>query len=229
MDFSFLDTPQAAWSAELNQFMEYFVRDTTAKIFRRMNMMDIHSAKLRQSIHGVVYNNAGGNSALVRFYYLNFARFIEMGLGRYASDYDLGGEGIKVRNADAQELTSGSYGPVDIRFHDSTDQGIKIGRMGKDRRGKPVDRGKYHKARPFLMNTIRQETRRISERLAVQLGYTHALFISRGLTVTLADLDADKQWLKNMQYMETARAAMGALHVDQLEKLNLGIGTPAED
>lgn len=223
-------TESGELDAESRQLITYFMKNTTEKIFRRMSQMDIHSPTIRNSIHAVVYNNAGGDDALVRFYYLNVARFIELGVGHnFMSDADLGREGVKVVNlGDIPALKSGTYAPLDIKFQGTTDgrngkKPVPVGPMGA-RYDKatgqrvPVPRGEHHKARPFLLNTIRLEMRRIAERLATQMAYTHTVYMLRGLTGTLSLDQADKEWRRQLGYIETMRMQWGAMHNPGLEK-----------
>ena len=209
-------------TAESRRLIDYFVQDTTDKIFYRMSKMDIHSPALKHSIRAVVYNNAGGDSAMVRFYWLNFGRFLELGVGRYSSDYDLGGEGVKVRNIDIPELTR-SYEPLSPEFKDTTDRGIKVGDTGRNKYGKPVEREKFHRARPFFTNTIRQHTKRIAERLAIQQGYTHTVRLMQGIISTVCMEEVDREWRRNAGYLETARAEMGALQIDSVTRMEMGL------
>lgn len=225
IDTSFLDNPTTIWSREMTQFMEFFVKNTTQKIFRRMAVMDVNSPTIKNSIHGIIYNNSNGDMRLVRFYYLNIARFIEMGLGHnFQSDYDLGREGVKVRNADAPAFTSGNVGPLEQKLYGFTDSGRPISDKGKvrDKRTgqiREVNRKQYHLAKPFLMSSIRSEVKRMAERIATQFCYTHTVYLSRGLTATMAMEEADKQWRLNMGLLEEYRAGLGAMHVDALENL----------
>lgn len=71
----------------------------------------------------------------------------------------------------------------------------------------------YSNARPFLMNTIRQEMRRTAERLATQMAYTHTVYMVKGLTGMLALDQADKEWRKQMGYIEQIRQKMWS-HAD---------------
>lgn len=216
-------TEQGDLTPESRQLITYFMKNTTEKIFRHMNLMGVKSQSVRNSIHAVVYNNAGGNDALVRFYYLNVARFIELDVGRFCEvDWDLQGEGVKAINVDISELKSGNYSPLTPSFHGTTNKGIAVGPTGRNRAGKPVDRTKRHQARPFLMNTIRQEMRRTAERLATQMAYTHTVYMVKGLTGMLALDQADKEWRKQMGYIEQMRQKMGAMPMYNLDSPFIG-------
>lgn len=193
---------------ESRQLLTYFMKNTTEKIFRRMNLMSVRSQSVRNSIHAVVYNNAGGNAALVRFYYINVARFIELGVGKFASDYDLGrGVGVKVTNVDIPQLRKGNYSPLTPTF-----QGISA--TGRNKVGDPIPRDKYHKARPFFLNTIRMEMRRTAERLATQCAFTHTAYLIKGMSGILALDQAEKEWRKTYGYIEVMRRQMGAMPID---------------
>lgn len=219
LDLSFLDNPNAVWSREMTQFMEFFVKNTTEKIFRRMDLMGVKSSTIRSTIQGVVYNNAGGDMRLVRFYYLNLARFVELGVGHsFMSDADLGREGVKARNVNIPELSKGNYAPLTPTMQGRTDAGVNVAQPGRGRAGKNVDRAQYHKARPFLMNTIRQETKRIAERMAVQLAYTTTMYISKGVVYSAETEYADENWRRNLGLLEEMRVKWGAMRVPWLEK-----------
>lgn len=216
-------TESGELDAESRQLITYFMKNTTEKIFRRMNLMGVKSKSVRNSIHAVVYNNAGGDEALVRFYYLNVARFIELGVGRFREvDWDLQGEGVKAINVNIPQLQPGNYSPLTPSFHGTTNKGISVGPTGRNRAGQPVDRSKRHKARPFLMNTIRQEMKRTAERLATQMAYTHTVYMVKGLTGMLALDQADKEWRKQLGYIEQMRMQMGAMPVYNLESPFIG-------
>lgn len=217
MDFSFLEDENQVITKEQKTFIGYFVQNTTEKIFRRIGRLGV-SHSIAKDIHAVIYNNAGGNMPLVRFYYTNIARFIELGVGRsFMSDMDLGGEGVKAVNVNIPEITSNDYGPLQPSFHGTTNRGIAVTARGRGRAGNDVDRSKYHKARPFFMNTIKQEVRRISERMATQLAYTHTFYISKGLSTTTLTEAIDEQWRKNLGLLEKLRLDMHAQHIPALE------------
>lgn len=178
-------------SKEMLTYLDWFCRNTTDKIFRRMDQLKIDSTgALRNSIRSTVYNNAAGNGALVRFYYFAYGRFIEMALGHNrGSDRDLVSidkhgdrkvEGIKVRNRTVPEMQSWDTNAIDVSFHGTTDMGAKVSKTGVGSHGK-VDRRLYHKARPFLMSSINAEMRRISIRLAERLAYFGSIQLSQAV------------------------------------------------
>lgn len=219
-----------AITKDMAQFLEWFCKNTTNKIFHRMDTLGIgesegSSGALRKSIHAVIYNNAGGDDFLVRYYYLNYGRFIEMGLGHNrGSDNDLISregkhrkvEGVKVRNAVVPQIRSWNDPPLDISFQGRTDSGIEVGAVGKDRHGNPVSRSVHHKAKPFLMHSIYAEMNRISYRMSERLAYHGVINLMHGLVgvfdddgsktagdyVRLAQM-LDRPWLMSQAWKES--------------------------
>lgn len=73
------------------KLLHYFAIDTTKKILKNFQLLEISSpyhpkkkpftGNLYRSIYWQVQNNAGGNQTAVRFYFLNYARYLEMGVG----------------------------------------------------------------------------------------------------------------------------------------------------
>lgn len=219
IDLSFLDSSEP-WNKEMTRLVMYFMQNTTDRIFRRMNELGIYSPSIRNAIRGVVYNNAAGQMPLVRFYYTNIARFIELGVGRYREvDFDLGGEGIKVRNiTHTDQITSGPAQPLEQTFGGTTNKGIAVERYATRKKdGRRVDRSEKHKAKPFFMNSIKLEVKKIAERLACELAYTETLYISRGLTATLEQENADAQWRRNLGLIQQAYADLHVVRVPELE------------
>lgn len=175
---------------DMQVFLNWFVQNTTDKIFARMERLNIgDTGALRNSIRGVVYSNAGGNDWLVKFYYLNYGRFLEFGLGHNrGSDADLGREGVKIGNVKVPAITSWQYDALSPTFQGQTNAGVPVGKtgLGPSRKGgkrtlEPRDRAKYHKAKPFLFNSIRAEMKRISFRMAEQIAYHGAICMTYGI------------------------------------------------
>lgn len=193
-------------SKELLTYLDWFCKNTTNKIFRRMETLKIgKSGALRNSIRSIVYSNAGGNGAMVRFYYLSYGRFVEMALGHNrGSDKDLIShdatgekviEGVKIRNRDVPAMSTWDTPALNVKFQGKTDSGISIGTTGLNGHGAKVDRTRYHKAKPFLMSSIKAEMNRISIRLAEKIAYFGAIQLTEAVVnVFREELQNDKDY-----------------------------------
>ena len=77
-------------SKKIRKILYYFMLDTHEKLMKNMIEVEVspHNPRanwrnqgvLERSIHETIVNNSGGNSALVRFFYVNYARFVEIGV-----------------------------------------------------------------------------------------------------------------------------------------------------
>lgn len=77
-------------SKKIRKILYYFMLDTHNKLMANMSEMSIspHNPNatwpdqgvMERSIHETIVNNSGGNSALVRFFYVNYAKFVEIGV-----------------------------------------------------------------------------------------------------------------------------------------------------
>lgn len=159
---------------EFLQLMNYFANDTVEKILEHIDRMGVKdTGALKSSIRGVVAANAGGNSAVVSFFMLYYAPYVERALGRYwGVDADLRkGEGVAGANVDVAPIGGVGYGAVGARFHDLPYAG------GYDHGMHDTLRQKTHRPRPFVMAEIRRQVERISYRLLAELGNTMEIHI----------------------------------------------------
>lgn len=201
-------------SKELLQYLDWFCKNTTNKIFHRMDTLNVgKSGALRNSIRSIVYNNAGGNGAMVRFYYLAYGRFIEMALGHNRnSDRDLVSrdsngnrvvEGVKIRNRKVPAMTSWDTPPINVTFQGQTDSGISVGTTGKNSMGARVDRSLYHKAKPFLMSSINAEMNRISVRIAEKIAFFGSIQLTQAVVgIFKGELEKDKDYAMLVEQSE---------------------------
>ena len=178
---SFLDLANPI-TPEVETLLHYFAKDTTQRILHNISKLDIkHSGALMSSISSTVYKNAGGNDMLVRFYYLNYARYLQHALGAYfAVDADLEvkkgkRQGVKRRNVEVPEMTSMENLKPSIS-----------GLPARVMKGKT--REDYHKAKPFLDSEIRLHLRSTQRRLAVLCGFTASAYILHGFVRSMARL-----------------------------------------
>lgn len=151
------------------RLLHYFAQNTTDRIFAHISRLRIHdTGALESSIRATVWNMAGGNSALVRFYFLSYAPYVEQAVGKYYGiDADLGPDtGVKSANISAPQIKSPSYTSMYGQMN-GIPQRTATGR----------DRGEVHRPRPFLMSEIRYQLRSIQWRLLRELGYTASAHI----------------------------------------------------
>lgn len=147
-------------TADVLRLIHYFAKDTTDKIFEHIDRLDIRdTGTLRNSIKSMVMMNAGGNSALVSFYYINYAPYVEMAVGKYRGvDNDLGkGVGVKKDNITIPPISGTNYGPMSASF-----SGVPENRR----------REETHRPRPFLRAEINRQIERISYRLLEECANT---------------------------------------------------------
>ena len=159
---------------EMLKLLHYFASNTTDRIFEHIKRLEIHeTGQLKASIRATVQNMAGGNSALVSFYFLNYGVFVEQAVGKYFGvDEDLGaGRGVRAENISAPQITSPTYGSMVGQI-----KGISK-TYGEDK--KP--RGEKHRPKPFLMSEIRYQLRKIQWRLLSNLGYTASAHIIKDI------------------------------------------------
>ena len=134
------------------QLLHYFAQDTTEKILKHIDRLDIKdTGTLRNSIRSVVYANAGGDSQVVSFYMKEYGLYVERAVGKYwGVDNDLGkGIGVKGRDIEVPPVTSRDYGPLNASFHLPVNQ----------------RREETHRPRPFWKIEIKRQIERISYRL----------------------------------------------------------------
>lgn len=137
--------------------IHYFAVDTTEKILRNMKVMQVspkrsdrnYTGSLERSIHWTIVSNAGGDMALVEFYYLFYGRYVEMA----ASGWLTKGWG-HVGKGDVPEMTSKS--------------GVWV---------TTNDRVRPWKAKPFINSEIKREAKKLGRRLAAQFAYAGGMQI----------------------------------------------------
>ena len=144
---------------ELHRFAQRTVNRIMEKI-ARLNIKD--TGALMNSIKATVHTNAGGNQALVQFFYLYYGDCVEQAVGKYRGiDNDLGDrQGVKSLNIQAPEITGAGYGPLTPSF-----SGIPESIQTKGKHEGEF-RGKYHRPRPFLRSTIQRSVDYVGWRLA---------------------------------------------------------------
>lgn len=133
--------------------MHRFARKTVERIMEkigRLKIQDTHA--LENSIKSTVHTNAGGNQAMVQFFYLYYGECVEQAVGKYYGvDRDLGiGRGVRSENIQAPEITGVGYGPLKASFS-----------------GVPANarREQTHRPRPFLRSEIRRNVEYVGWRL----------------------------------------------------------------
>lgn len=135
---------------ELHRFAQRTVNRIMEKI-ARLNIKD--TGALMNSIKATVHTNAGGNQALVQFFYLYYGECVDQAVGKYYGiDADLGkGVGVKSPNIQAPPISGAGYGPLTPSFS-----------------GIPATPGRVrtHKPRPFLRSTIQRSVDYVGWRLA---------------------------------------------------------------
>lgn len=150
-------------TADVLRLIHYFAKDTTDKILEHIDRLAVRdTGTLRDSIRSTVMMNAGGNTALASFYFVEYAPYVEMAVGKYwGVDADLGkGVGVKKTNIDIPQVGAKGYGPLTASF-----SGLPGGRHG-------TLREKTHRPRPFLRIEINRQVERISWRLLEQCANT---------------------------------------------------------
>lgn len=161
---TFLDLANTLGQAE-QQILFYFCKDTTERIMMNIARLGIGECKgatgaLRKSIHSVVYNNARGDEAMIRFYYLNYAAFVETATGKY---YGVDRKGKKYADVSPIPPIGGSgYEPIPTK-------------------------APRHRAKPFITGEIRLHARATQLRLAKACAYTAQWFLSRGFCDSVDD------------------------------------------
>lgn len=138
--------------------IHFFAIDTINKIFEHIDRLGIRRTDaLRSSIKATVHTNAGGNDALVQFFYLHYGDCVEQAVGKYYGvDADLGDKrGIRSENIKAPEI-----------------QGVGYGKMRGSFSGVPDNarREETHRPRPFLRSEIRRQVDRTSFKLMEEAG-----------------------------------------------------------
>ncbi len=146
------------FSSEVYIILHYFVVDTVGKIFDHIDRMNIYNTgALRDSIRALVHTNAGGNEALVEFFYWNYGDCVEQAVGKYYGvDKDLGKKvGVKSKNIQAPQISTYGYSALKASFS-----------------GVPQNarREETHRPRPFLRSEIRRQVERISYKLMSEAG-----------------------------------------------------------
>lgn len=146
------------FTAEEYLILHYFVVDTVDKIFQHIERLKIkRTGALKDSIKALVHTNAGGNEALVEFFYLNYGDCVEQAVGKYYGvDNDLGESvGVRSENIKAPEIQGVGYGSMSASFSNV-----------------PVNarREQTHRPRPFLRSEIRRQVDRISLKLMREAG-----------------------------------------------------------
>lgn len=206
---------QDTMTDEVRQYLHWFCQNTTEKILRNINRLAIgrcedSTGELARSIHGIVYNNAGGKDAFVRFYYQNYAPYLEYGLGAYYGVDAALAEGDKrkgVKDIHVHPVTAiSSAGFSGIR---TTMHGIPQTYTKSD--GTTADRGEVHKARPFLHSEIRIQLRRIQERLVTACAYTATAYLVQGVCRSMSS-DKEHAALLTQGLVEEFRSGTG-VHV----------------
>lgn len=158
---------QRQFSLETVRMLRFFVTNTIDGIFRHIERLKIKdTGALKDSIKATIHTNAGGNEALVRFFYLDYGDCVEQAVGKYYGvDVDLGeGTGVKSRNIQAPEITGVGYGAMTPSF-----SGISETIQAKGKHEGEF-RGKYHRPRPFLRSEIRHQVDYISQKLMREAG-----------------------------------------------------------
>ena len=78
----------ALMNKKVQQRIHYFALETTEQILQNMQDLEISpygkkfSGDLERSIHADIHNNANGDEALIQFYYMNYAQYVEMAVGK---------------------------------------------------------------------------------------------------------------------------------------------------
>ena len=142
------------------RIINYFAKDTIDKIFEHIERLDVRdTGALRNSIRAVVHANAGGNDALVQFFYIHYAPYVENALGRYwGVDSDIPDrKGVGIHNIDVPPIQQVNYGPMTATF-----KGLP--------KAHSALRTATHRPRPFFNSEIRRQIERISYRLMRELG-----------------------------------------------------------
>ena len=169
------------------QLLHFFCIDTTERILRNVAKLNIrNTGALASSIHGIVYANSGRNDAMIRFYYMNYAGYLENALGSYFDiDDDLSKgnkrHGVKAKNAIVPQVDSQGVRPMEIGI-----KGIPE-KVSDSRAHQGQMRGALHRAKPIIHSEIRLHLKNTQRRLAVLLGYTATAYLLRGLIVAIQD------------------------------------------
>lgn len=170
---------------EVKTFLHYFAQDTTARLLHNVAKLDLRdSGALRASIQATVYNNAGGNDALVRFYYLNYGRYLQHALGAYFYVDDDLNTYRKRKLKNGTSVTIAGSG----KRHGVKRQNVDVPEMTEMVKLKPnisglpknADRERTHYASPWLDSEIRLHTKAIQRRLSLQLGFTASAYLLHG-------------------------------------------------
>lgn len=142
--------------------VHYFAIDTINKIFDHIDRLKIgrcaeSTGALKSSIRSTVHTNAGGNEALVQFFYMYYGDCVEQAVGKYRGiDKDLGdGVGVKSKNIKAPQIEGVGYGPMTATFDGVSDSPGRV---------------RTHKPRPFLRSEIRRQVERTSYKLMEEAG-----------------------------------------------------------
>ena len=149
---------QRQFSLETVRMLRFFVTNTIDGIFRHIERLKIkNTGALKDSIKATIHTNAGGNEALVRFFYLNYGDCVEQAVGKYYGvDVDLGeGTGVKSRNIQAPEITGVGYGAMTPSFSGIPETPARV---------------RTHRPRPFLRSEIRHQVDYISQKLMREAG-----------------------------------------------------------
>lgn len=130
----------------------YFAKDTTEKILSNMAAMKIspkrsdrnYTGDLERSIHWTIVSAASGDNTMVEFYYLFYAKFLEMSASGWLNN---------------------EYGPITPKLVPAMQD--KSGVWVK------MPNGMYRpwKAKPFITSEIRRQAKRLCKRLAEQFAY----------------------------------------------------------
>lgn len=143
---------------EAVRLIHFFAINTIEGIFRHIDRLKIkRTESLRNSIKSIVHTNAGGNQALVQFFYLYYGDCVEQAVGKYYGiDADLGEKrGVRSENIKAPEINSLGYGPMKASFSGVPDN---------------ARREQTHRPRPFLRSEIRHQVDYTSFKLLKNAG-----------------------------------------------------------
>lgn len=116
-----------------------------------------------------VYNAAGGNKAMISFFYMKYGDFVQWGVGRKYGD---------PRWPEGQKLW-----PVPAA-------------SGKGKAPIPQVEGFKYAAKPFLRREVMYHLRWLAKRLAEQYGYFGAYWLERSITAQPMSVDKTRSWLK---------------------------------
>lgn len=168
---------------ETIKIVHYFAMDTVKRIINKIDVLDIKDTHtLKNSIAATVHTNASGNQSLVRFFYEWYGVCVEQGVGRYFGiDADLPhGTGLKSENVKAPRISGIGYGAMETTI-------VGVPDKWYTKRGKPIFRGEYHKARPFLSSEIRRSVDAVSMRLMRDAGQLLSIHTMKSVANLLHD------------------------------------------